>query len=255
MDIILSISSWYNFIVERLLFDAVSVPVTILIGFAVFKRKEYKNTQMLHFILTALAVSLISRYIYFVYAEMKINTRYLFPSAFYIVILGVPGFMLALRLLDNITKRTIWITKEHLVLFLLLAIGTGSIWKALNPPERKLYIHDTAKILNAVNSPVLVSNLQDSNRIAWHSNAQLILLSSVINSSNPIYFQQALNTLGLKNKNIFIIVEYENEEFENYFSHKGIKFPTGLKLLREFKEKHRKFYSLYKFETKIQEIK
>ena len=169
MNIILSISAWYNFIVDRLAFDAMFIPVSILVVLALFNRKEYRNTKTLRFILTALVVTLISRYIYFVNMEMKINTRYLFSAAFYLIILCVPGFMLIILLLKKLSHKVKWIREKYLIIFLLLIIAAGSIWKALGTPDKKEYIQGTATIVKASAPAILISNLRDSTRVAWHS--------------------------------------------------------------------------------------
>ena len=246
MDVILSISNWYNFIVDRLAFDALFIPVSILIVFALFNRREYKNKTVLHFILTALTVSLVSRYMYFVYMHMKINTRYLFPVAFYVIILCVTGFMLIIRLLKLSTGRNSRIKEKHLIVFLILIIGAGSIWKALGAPDRKQYIHETAKTIRASNNPVLISNVRDSRRVAWHAKTKLLELSSVTDIDNPVFFEKALDILSSKSQQVFLLVDVKDKDFRKIFSDKKIKFPDSLILIKEFKLRHRRFYSFYK---------
>jgi len=253
LEIILSISAWYNFIVERLILDAIFPPVAILIVFAVFNRKDYRNTNLLRFILTALVLTLVSRYAFFVSVDMKINTRYLYTTAFYVIILCVPGFPLAVRFLKYLTRKIIWIKEKHLTVLLLLIIGIACIGKALNPPEKKLYIQDTAKIIRASSapaSPILISNIKDARRVARHSKAQLIPLSYVTDINNPINLESALKILHSKNNNIFLLVKFKNNEFRKCFSNKKVNFPAILVFLKEFKAKHKTFYSLYKIEVK-----
>jgi len=235
-------SAWYNFIVDRLAFDAMFIPVSILIVFALFNCREYKNAKVLRFILTALVVTLISRYIYFVFMETKINTRYLFTAAFYIIILCVPGFMLIIRLLKKLTGRK----EKYLIIFLLLIVAAGSIWKALGSVDKKAYIRGTAEILKASAPAVLISNLHDSRRVTWHSKAELLPLASVLNIDKPIEFDGALKTLGSKDKNFFLLVNLKDREFRKLFSDKKVMFPERLVFLKEFKARHRKFYALYK---------
>ena len=249
MELMFSISGWYNFIVERLLLDAIFIPTMILIGFAFFNRKEYRNTKMLRFILSALVLSLIIPYIHFVYMDMKINTRYLYTATFYVIILCVPGFFLILCLLKYIFQKNDRVKEKHLIIFLLLIIGIGSICKALGPPDKKHYIHDAAKIIKASPDSIVMSNLRDSKRIAWHSNAELLPLSSVTDIENPIDFENALNILSSRNKNIFLFVKCKNDKFRKFFSEKKIAFPAKLILLKEFKAKQKRFYSLYKVKT------
>lgn len=246
MDIILSLSAWYNFIVDRLAFDAMFIPVSILVVFAFFNCKEYKNKKILNFILTALVITLISRYMCFIHMDMKINTRYLYPAAFLIIILCVPGFSLITRLLKYISQKSSWIKERHLIILLLLLIGIGSIWKALGSPDRKHYIHDAAKIIKTSSPSLLISNLRDSIRVAWHSEAELIPLSSVMNIDNPINFANALKILSSKNKNIFLLIKSKDSEFRKIFSDKKVEFPAKLIFLKEFKARHKRFYSLYK---------
>ncbi len=251
MEVILSLSAWCDFIFTRLLKDAIFPVIVLMLVFALINRKEYKNTnaKLLRFILTALVVSLISRYMFFVHMNTKINTRYLYTGAFYVIILCVPGFPAALCFLKRLTKKIPWVREKHLTVFLLLLISIACIGKALHPPSRKFYIQDTAKIINGSEAPVpplLISNLRDARRVAWHSKAELLPLSSVINIDNPVYFASALKTLSSKNRNIFLFVKSRDAEFRKCFSNKKIKFPEGLILLKEFKAKHKKFYSLYK---------
>ena len=249
MEVILSLSAWYNFIFDRLIFDAIFIPVSILIIFALVNRKEYKNTEMLRFILTALILTIISRYILFVYMQRGINTRYLFSGTFYVIILCVPGFLMMIQFLKILTKKITWINEKHLIIFLLLIIGIGSICKALGPPDVKHYIHDTAKIIKDSSPSILISNVGDSRRVAWHAKTQLISLSSLVNINNPIFFKNALKALKSCNKNIFVLVKFQDEEFKEFFNSKNIQFPTELKLLKEFKAKHKRFYSLYKVKS------
>jgi hypothetical protein len=237
--------AWYNFIVDRLAFDAMFIPVSILIVFALFNRKEYKNTGMQRFILTALAVSLFSRYVYFVYVDMKINTRYLFPAAFYLSILCVPGFTLLVMLFKKLTCKIKWIREIYLIILLLLMVAVGNIWKALGDPDVKRYIHGTAKIVRASAPAILISNLHDSRRVAWHSRAKLIPLSDVADINNPVNLGNSLKTLEPQNKNIFLIVKFKDNEFRKIFSDKKAQFPESLIFLKEFKARHGKFYSLY----------
>lgn len=246
MEVILSISAWFNFIIERLIADAIFVPVAVLAGFAFFNRKEYKNKKILRFISTGLIFSVVYCYLYFVYMNMKINTRYLYPAVFYVIILCVPGFSLIILLLKKLTQKIAWIKEKHLIIFLLLVIAAGSICKALGTPDRKLYIHNAAKIIKASSHPLLISNLRDSSRVAWHSNAELLLLSSVADIDNPVNFESALQKLSSKNKNIFLFVAFKDAEFRKRFSNKKVRFPAQLVLLKEFKAKHKRFYSLYK---------
>jgi len=249
LEIILSISAWCNFIFERLLLDAIFLPIAILSGFALFNRKEYRNTKMQRFILTALIITLISRYLLFFTVSMKINTRYLYPVAFYIIILCVPGFSLAVRLLKYLTKKNSWIKERYLIIFLLMMISIACIGKALHPPEIKSYIHDTAKFIKvseASVTPILISNIEGARRVAWHSNAELLPLSYVTDIDNPVNFEGALKILSSKNKNIFLLIKYKDDEFKKHFINKKVKFPAKLILLKEFKAKHKIFYSLYK---------
>ena len=246
MELMFSMSSWYNFIVARLLLDAIFIPTMILIGFAFFSRKEYRNTKMLRFILIALVLSLVSRYICFVHMDMKINTRYLYIVAFYVIILCVPGFFLIVRLLKYIFQKNGRVKEKHLIIFLLVVIGIGSICKALGPPDTKHYIHDAAKIIKASSDSIIISNLRDSRRIAWHSDAELLPLSYVTDIDNSVNFENALKILSSRNKNIFLFVKYKDDEFRKFFSDKKVAFPAKLILLKEFKAKHGKFYSLYK---------
>jgi FlaA1/EpsC-like NDP-sugar epimerase len=253
LEVIFSMSAWYNFIFERLLLDAIFLPVAILIVFAVFNRKEYRNTNMLRFILTALVLTLVSRYAFFVRVDMKINTRYLYTTAFYVIILCVPGFLLIVRLLKYLTKKYVWIKEKHLIIFLVLVIGIACIGKALHPPNRKCYLQDTAKIIKSTEAlvpPIIISNVRDAKRVARHSKAQLIPLSYVTNIDNPINLESALKTLSSKNNNIFLLVKFKDDEFRKLFSNKKIKFPTKLMFLKEFKAKHKTFYSLYRIKTK-----
>jgi hypothetical protein len=245
----LSISAWHNFILQRLLTDAIFPPIAVLIAFAVFNRKEYRNTPLLRFILTAIVITLISVYAFFVHMEMKINTRHLYAAAFYGIILCVPGFPIAVRLLKHLTRIFPRIKETHLTVFLLLAISIACIGKALHPPDRKFYIQDTAKIIKDSKypvSPILISNIEDDRRVAWQSNAELLPLSSVADINNPVFFENALNVLRTKNKNIFLLVQFSDAEFRRCFSNKNVKFPAKLMLLKEFRTKQKIFYSLYK---------
>jgi hypothetical protein len=251
LEVILSISAWCNFIFERLLLDAIFIPVAILLVFAVFNRKEYRNanTKLLRFILTALVFSLTARYMLFINLGMKINTRYLYTTAFYVIILCVPGFTLIIHFLKYLTKKFSWIKEKHLTVFLLLVIGIACIGKALHPPHKKLYIQGVAKIIKAsVPSapPILISNVKDAKRVAWHSNAELLILSSVTNIDNPVFFENVLKALSSKNKNVFLFVQFKDDEFRKHFSNKKVRFPAKLILMKEFKVKHKTFYSLYK---------
>lgn len=242
MNIILSASAWYNFIVDRLAFDALFIPVSILIVFALFNSREYKNVKVLRFILTALAVTLVSRYMYFVFMETKINTRYLFTAAFYIIILCVPGFMLIMKLLKKLTRQK----EKYLISFLVLIIAAGSIWKTLGSVDKKEYITGTAKIVKVSAPAVLISNLHDSRRVAWHAKAELIPLASIMDTDNPGGADGAMKVLSSKNKNFFLLVNFKDNEFRKIFSDKKVSFPERLVFLKEFKARHRKFYALYK---------
>ena len=215
---------------------------------------------MLRFILTALIIGLISRYVFFVYSKMRFNTRYLYPVAFNVIVLCVPGFTLLVRLLKQLTKKINWIKEKHLIIFLLFVIGIACIGKALNPPKIKYYIQDTAKIIKGRKtsiSPILISNIRDATRVAWHSDAQLIPLSSVISITYPVNFENTLRVLNTKNRNIFVLVKFKDDEFRKLFSNKKIEFPATLIFLKEFKVKRNTFSSLYKvkFSEKTRKIK
>ena len=246
----MSLSAWYNFIVDRLLFDAIFIPVAILMFFALFDRKKYQNVKVLRFILTTFAVVLVSRYLFFIIVNMKINTRYLFPIAFLIIILCVPGFSLITRGLNLILKKVSWIKERYLVIFLVMLVAIISICKALSPPDRKHYIHDTAKIIKASSSSILISDLRDSKRVAWHSDTELLPLASVIDIDNPVNFENALEILSSKNKNIFLLMKSKDIDFRKLFNDKKVNFPARIILLQEFKVRHNRFYSLYKIKTK-----
>ena len=248
MNIILSLSAWYNFIIDRLAFDAMFITVSILIVFALFNYKEYKNKTILHFILTSLVIILVSRYIYFVHRDTRINTRYLFPPVFLLIILCVPGFSLITRFLKHISKKSSWIKEKHFIILILLLISIGNIWKAMGSPDKKHYIHGSAKIIKASSPSMLISDLRDSRRVAWHSKAELMPLASVVDIDNPANFENALKILSSKNKNIFLLIKSKDSEFRKHFSDKKVKFPAQIIFLKEFKARHRKFYSLYKVE-------
>lgn len=182
--------------------------------------------------------------------DMQINTRYLYTVAFYVIILSVPGFFVIVRLLKYICQKNDKIKEKHLIIFLLVIIGIGSICKALGPPDRKHYIHDAAKIIKASSGAIIISNLRDSKRIAWHSDAELLPLSYVTDIENPLNFENAFEILSSKNKNIFLFVKFKDDKFRKIFSDKKIAFPAKLILVKEFKEKRRKFYSLYRMKVK-----
>lgn len=249
MKIILSISAWYNFIVDRLLLDAVFLPVAILAFLAFFNRAAYRRKSPLRFLLTALIIILVSRYAFFVYVNMEINTRYLYPVAFYVIILSVPGFPVAVRLLRRLTKNFPRLNERCLSVFLLLTLILAGIGKALHPPERKFYIRETAQIIRAAaisGTPLLVSNIDDAERVAWHAGAELLPLAAAVNPDHPVLLAAALKTLSSKKKTVFLLVDSGDAEFRKYLGGKKINFPAGLKFLHEFKIKPGIFYSLYK---------
>lgn len=248
MDVILSVSAWYNFLLSRLLFDAVFVIVALLMIFAFFNRGEYKNTGMLRFILTAFVLTLFSRYIYYMRVETRINTRYLYPVAFYVIILCVPGFPVLVRLGNYLFDFIPGRKEKILPVLLLAAIGIACVGKALHSPQRKDYIHDIAKIILAAETaekPLLISNADDAQRIAWHAKAELMPLTSVAAIGNPANLQNAVKILSSKKLRIFFLLQLKNEELEKTFSKDNVKFPKQLIFIREFKVKHEKFYSLY----------
>ncbi|MDD5596373.1 MAG: hypothetical protein PHV82_00425 [Victivallaceae bacterium] len=246
MDTILSISDWGDFLLSRLLLDAVFVVVAILLIFAFFNRREYENTPMFRFFLTALTVTLLSRYAYFVISEAKINSRYLFPAAFYVLILCVPGFPVIVKLGNYLLKFIPGGKEKILAVLLVLGIGIACIGKALHNPEKKEYIHRVAQILKASSSPVLISDMGDSVRIAWHSDSELIPLSSVLNTQYPVFAGNALKRLKAQPGNLFLFVRFKDTEFRKIFTDRKLEFPKEFILLEEFNERHKRFYSLYK---------
>ena len=71
-------------------------------------------------------------------------------------------------------------------------------------------------------------------------------MASVTDIDNPVGFDGALKILGSKNKSFFLIVDFKDNEFRKLFNDKKLKFPERLIFLKEFKARHKKFYSLYK---------
>ncbi len=245
MDIILSASKWHNFIVARLFEDALYFPVLILMVFAFFRTKEFKNNQSLRFVIVAAVVTLLTRYFYFVSVEGRINTRYLFSFVFFIVLLCLPGFTVMLSGLEKIFKNTERVKKKHLAVFLLILAAACGAGKALGPPDKKDYIHASSEILKAASPAVLLTDLKDYRRLGWHTKAKVIKMSSAVDINNPRIWDDALKALSSPNKKLFVMVKSRNEDFRKSISNAGIK---ELKLLREFKTKRERFYSLYKVE-------
>ncbi|MFA6715140.1 MAG: hypothetical protein WC082_14335 [Victivallales bacterium] len=246
LDVILSISDWGEFLLSRLLLDAVFVVVAILLIFTFFNRGEYKNTPMFRFILTAMFVTLFSRYAYFVISATKINSRYLLSAAFYVLILCVPGFPVIVKLVNYLLKFIPGGKEKILAVLLVLGIGIACIGKALHNPEKKEYIHRVAHILEAFPAPVLISDMEDSTRIAWHSDSELIPFSSVLNIEYPVFAGNALKKLKSEPGNFFLLVKFKDTEFRKIFTDRKLEFPKEFILLEEFRERHKKFYSLYK---------
>ncbi|MDD5727013.1 MAG: hypothetical protein PHV59_00480, partial [Victivallales bacterium] len=92
MNILFSLSAWYDFFFERLMLDAVFIVFVFLFVLGLFSREKYPNTPQLRFLFMVFIFALLSRYIHFIYAATRINTRYLFTTAFYALILCLPGY-------------------------------------------------------------------------------------------------------------------------------------------------------------------
>jgi hypothetical protein len=247
-----SISAWADFIFDRLINNTIFITVMILLILGLFKRKEFKNTNMFRFIYIACIITLFSRYIYYVMQHALVNTRYLYPLAFYSIVLCVPGFFFALKILSYFCDRFPKVKKEYLSVALIAVIGIAGAGKALNLPKHKEHITQTIEIIKCSNGdeqPVLISNLREKRiyRIAWDSKARPIRLSAVTDINNPVTFPEALRLLKTKRNNVFVLVNSKDLDFRKLFAGKSIEFPPDLTLVKEYKEKRRRFYCLYEY--------
>ena len=248
MDIILDISAWGNFLFSRLVLDAIFVPFFILLVLALFNRDEYRASASFRFLITALLVTLVSRYVFFVHTKTKINTRYLFTVAFYVIILCAPGLPILVRIVSYIFNFIPGKKEKVLSVFLIAAIGIACVSKALHAPEKKDYIHSIAKTVSTeevAGKTLFISNVHDGQRIAWHSKAEFVPLSSVVDIGNLVNLQNAVKILGTKKHRIFFLLQLKNGELKKSFQSQNVKFPKRLIFMGEFKVKRKIFYSLY----------
>jgi hypothetical protein len=248
----LSISDWGDFLLSRLVLDAVFVPFVILVILALFNRSEYRKSAQFRFLLTALLLVLLSRYAFYIISRGRINTRYLFPAAFYVLILCVPGFPVLVRLANYIFDFIPGEKKKILSLLLLAVIGIACVGKALHAPKKKDYIHSVAQFVAAEKSagkPLLISDADDARRVAWHSKAELMPLASVADGDEPAKLRSAVQILSSKKRRIFFLLELKDEELKKSFSESKTEFPEQLIFLGEFRVKHGRYYSLYKVKT------
>jgi hypothetical protein len=250
LNVVVSVAAWANFIFERLLKEAVFPAVAVLLFFAVFNRRDYKNKQPLYFILLASAITLVVRYVVFVQANTQINTRYLYLLGFYAMILCAPGVPKIVQFLKYLTKRFFKVKEIYLTILVLVVVGIACIGKALHPPDVKQYIQEPIKIIkqaDCLKPPLLISNSQEARRVAWHSKAELMPLTDVVDINNPVFFADALVALYSKNKNIFLLLELESGGLKKHFSDKNIIFPKKLILIKKLKVKHGNISYIYRY--------
>lgn len=247
MDVFFSFSAWFDFLVSRLLLDAIFPPFAILFVFAIINRQQYKNRRVLYFLVIVCLMIVISCYAVFVRLKAGINTRYLYMLGFYSAVLCAPGIPQAARFLRCLVPRFPRISEKRLAWLLILFVGAACVGKALHPPTDKPHIYESIAIIGKSESarPILISDCDDKHRLASATNAELFPFSAAF--ARNYAMRGLMRGASRENRRVFLLVDVRADEFRRRFSDKQAIFPEQLTLLREFRTSRGKEYALYEY--------
>ena len=237
----------YNFIFERLVLDAIFIPFAILLLLSFFGIKEYKNVKAFRFLLLVMAAFLSLVGIQYIKAKGNINTRYLFPFAICIIAICPPG----IETIKKIITKFVKLPSKYIYVPIAVIISVSCIAKALNPPDNKKYIHTISKYISELSTkqrPLIVTNVDDYRRIAWHAKSDYYTVDRIINLKKTHCIVPALEKLHkLRKQPTFLLLKMRASDFNKLFKANQEASTQKLYLITEQKVKTHVYYSLYKF--------
>ena len=223
--------------------DAAFPTVFVLFLFSLFNYGQIYRSSIFRFLTIGFVITFVVRLLPIP------SGRYDIPLALYFISLSVFGIPCMVNFIYRFTRRKIaGITGVHITIFLFLVIAISCIGKALSSPDPKSYIKDVVYIIKTSSKePVLLfSDAREMNRIAYSSGASKYYMLSSIIDPDLKNLDYALNCLEGKNLKPYIMIEQSDTEFRNFFISRNMNFP--LKLVREFRGKRDKIFSVYEYD-------
>lgn len=231
-------------LVIKLLKEVLFPTLALFLFFSLIDRKKFTNTPALKFIIVALLIFLLLP-ILFSGLHFHSESRYFYSAIICAIVLAVPG---AYTLSECLERWTCYkISKKTIFISFFVLTSFACITKALMPQEKKTYIVESIKIAEQYKTKhkiIILSNFSIPH-IAYYTNAKYYQLDAIINKDKPQLIKDALQYLQQDGTKVFIIINMPDKDYQKTFENKGITFP--LKLIKEFKEKHNAFYSLYEY--------
>lgn len=157
----------------------------VLLVAALFNFRAFKKSTELQFFLLATAIVTGWRFVFCFFNGGGITARYIaiLPLFFILfAVLGVPVLAeWVVKLLAMVNLRA----KRRTVILVLLAVAVAiSLGKALNPPDRKAYIQETARELQkAPPHTILIDSTAENERIIFDGNLKQIEIKPVVKYS------------------------------------------------------------------------
>ena len=246
------------FVFDIVLMKAV-FPTTVLLIIFSFKNIKYsKKNKLFIFYIVAMFVVILVRLIFGVLlgggrgGGWICEARRFFAVGTIVIPFAVFGFPLLVKYtyyLINKRKFKFHITLRKIIIFWILLFSIICIGKALSPQSYKAYYHEPNMIIES-NTPegsqtlLLASGVSDYFRKRFYIKTDKHLkIERILDTDNPVSFIKEVKKYVRKNYDVFVYINNRNNEFENIFKSKELRFP-----FKELKQWKKGEYTLYKYE-------
>jgi hypothetical protein len=279
MQSILEMEHWITLVSKT--FDAVFPVIWVLIGFAVFNRKSFKNQSILRFILWFVFISFTLRFV-ILFSGVRFAKRYYYTITVALIILSTPAIPFIRFLIKKVLeKRFPKITSKHISIAIILALCSICIAKIARPDfDKKWITHIGSEIkeMTPDKPPIIITNLDDK-RVVYYASGQYLkfgipgekifhsdrkhiinmvgslsycgklekagsYVALTINQGLP-FFKDNLNALG--NESVYVLMLMDDSDFRQLFIDENVDFPLQLK--KVYKDHKKRDICLYKLKN------
>ena len=246
------------FIFDIVLMKAVFPTTFLLIIFSFMNMKFSKKNKIFIFYIVAMFVVILVRLIFGVLlgggsgGGWICESRRFFAVGTIVIPFAVFGFPLLVKYtfyLINKRKFKFHITLRKIIIFWILLFSIICIGKALSPQSYKAYYHEPNIIIEnntqKGNQTLLIaSGVSDYFRKRFYIKTDKHLaIEKNLDTDNPVSFINEVKKYVRKNYDVFVYINNRNNEFENIFKSKELRFP-----FKELKQWKKGEYTLYKYE-------
>ena len=191
----------------------------VLLVAAMFNFRAFKKSAELQFFLLAAAIMTGWRFVFCFFNGGGITARYIAVLPLFFILFAVLGIPVLADWAVKLSARANLHVKRRTVIPVLLAIAVAvSLGKALNPPDRKAYIQETARELqNAPAHTILIDSTAENERILFDGNLKQIEIKAVSKYSRgkEDFFMTLTNAyLGCRKQSLpfYLLVKVPDEE-------------------------------------------